>query len=189
MSDPIRSISQNNYLLSNGGGGSYTAGEFIDITNDVISVNSGDVSNLIPGSGILITQSSAGTTVSIDPEELPAGGSDETVLWEGDLSYNNSVTLSEPLSSFERARIVVSGGQYNETYTDWSGQENNFTMLLTRYDNVSNYIKLVAVNLSANGSTLKETYNRVNQGTNTWSNVSDDVTHVTRVIGINRKES
>ena len=42
MSDPIRSISQNNYLLATqqggGGGGSYTAGDGIDITSDTISV-------------------------------------------------------------------------------------------------------------------------------------------------------
>ena len=87
-------------IAGGGGGGSYTAGEFIDITNDVISVDSGDVSNLIPGSGILITQSSAGTEISIDP--------DETLIWTGS-AYTTMTPfeLLEPISNFRRIKTVT----------------------------------------------------------------------------------
>jgi hypothetical protein len=118
MSDPIRSISQNNYLLSNGGGGgSYTAGEFIDITNDVISVNSGDVSKLIPGDGVLILQSSAGTQVQLDVSAGPGvrlsvqdgtmfiSRAPDELLWSG--TSANSFTLSEPSMNFERLGIKL----------------------------------------------------------------------------------
>ena len=46
-----------------GGGSSYTAGDFIDITNNVISVD--DTSNVVAGDGISITQSGNNTTISL----------------------------------------------------------------------------------------------------------------------------
>lgn len=46
-----------------GGGSSYTAGDFIDITNNVISVD--DTSNVVAGDGINITQSGNNTTISL----------------------------------------------------------------------------------------------------------------------------
>ena len=56
-------ISANGVELGAGGGGaSYTAGDNIDITNNVISVD--DVSNLSAGDGINITQDASYTTIS-----------------------------------------------------------------------------------------------------------------------------
>jgi hypothetical protein len=46
-----------------GGGSSYTAGDFIDITNNVISVD--DTSNVVAGNGINISQSGNNTTISL----------------------------------------------------------------------------------------------------------------------------
>lgn len=109
MSEPIQSIATNNYLLATpigsgymetsaleydgdkisgyagsafagGGGANYSAGDFIDITNDVISVD--EVCNVSAGNGINIFQNddyvtfelslSAGITDVALVNELPA---------------------------------------------------------------------------------------------------------------------
>ena len=105
MSEPIQSIAQNNYILSNDrpdtmytseleydgdkisgyagsafAGDTYSAGDFIDITNDVISVD--EVCNVSAGNGINIFQNndyvtfelslSAGITDVALVNELPA---------------------------------------------------------------------------------------------------------------------
>ena len=193
MSDPIRSISQNNYLLSNGGGGgSYTAGEFIDITNDVISVASGDVSNLIPGSGILITQSSAGTTVSIDPEEMPRGYN-ETVLWSGEVSGGQTAELSEDYSAFSEIKFK---------YRDWnptdgaSNHTERFDTDATKFvticgwQNNANTSRAIFIgSYSATDSNhIKLTDAVFTNGGTTWSNGTGGY-RLLQVVGINRKES
>ena len=59
----IKELAFKDDLTGQGGGGaSYTAGDNIDITNNVISVN--DVSNLSAGDGISITQDASYTTIS-----------------------------------------------------------------------------------------------------------------------------
>ena len=126
-SDKINAINGSAIAGGGGGGGSYTAGEFIDITNDVISVNSGDVSNLIPGSGILITQSSAGTQVSLDVSAGPGvslsvqdgtmfiSRAPDELLWSG--TSANSFTLSEPSMNFERLGIKLRSYQSPDYYS------------------------------------------------------------------------
>ena len=60
--DSTNKISAINGSAIGGGGASYTAGDNIDITNNVISVY--DVSNLSAGDGISITQDATYTTIS-----------------------------------------------------------------------------------------------------------------------------
>ena len=115
-------------------------------------------------------------------------GYNETVLWEGDIGYNQSTTgISEALTNFERIRIYNKAGAYNEMSSNWLN--NVYVFFSCTYDVASNYGKLSFVGLTMldSGTTLKETYNRINQGTSYYNNVNDDGTHIVKVIGINRK--
>jgi hypothetical protein len=175
-----------------GGGGSYTAGEFIDITNDVISVNSGDVSNLIPGSGILITQSSAGTTVSIDPEEMPRGYN-ETVLWSGEVSGGQTAELSEDYSAFSEIKFK---------YRDWnptdgaSNHTERFDTDATKFVTICGWVSDASTtraifigNYSATDANhIKLTSAVFTNGGTTWSNGTGGY-RLLQIVGINRKES
>ena len=60
--DLITAYNGSAFAGQGGGGASYTAGDNIDITNNVISVD--DVSNLSAGDGISITQDSLYTTIT-----------------------------------------------------------------------------------------------------------------------------
>lgn len=114
--------------------------------------------------------------------------SDETVLWEGDIGYNQSTTgISEALTNFERLRIYNKAGAYNEMSSNWLN--NVYVFFSCTDDTASNYGKLLFVGLTMldSGTTLKETYNRINQGTSYYNNVNDDGTHIVKVVGINRK--
>ena len=189
-SDKINAINGSAIAGGGGGGGSYTAGEFIDITNDVISVNSGDVSNLIPGSGILITQSSAGTTVSIDPEEIP-GGSNETVLWEGEngelMSANNySVNLSDNPLNYTRIGVY---GRPNENagcqnYVEFDPSYSAVCKTVTQYMNSSTPVWDVnTYSFSGNSMTLVSQTHVA--GTSSYAGGL----WIYKVVGIDKKES
>ena len=120
-------------------------------------------------------------------------GYNETVIFDGDIYYNTTGLLSEPITNFERVRIINKPGQYVETYTNWSGADtpNTFVALYTRYDLGAQGVKYMGVGLSANGTTMKEMYNRVvaiPPTANVWSNVNDGETHIYKIIGINRKQ-
>ena len=191
-SDKISAINGSAIAGGGGGGGSYTAGEFIDITNDVISVASGDVSNLIPGSGILITQSSAGTTVSIDPEEMPRGYN-ETVLWSGEVSGGQTAELSEDYSAFSEIKFK---------YRDWnptdgaSNHTERFDTDATKFvticgwQNNANTSRAIFIgSYSATDSNhIKLTDAVFTNGGTTWSNGTGGY-RLLQVVGINRKES
>ena len=190
-SDKINAINGSAIAGGGGGGGSYTAGEFIDITNDVISVNSGDVSNLIPGSGILITQSSAGTTVSIDPEELPNSTPYETVLWEGEngelMSADNySVNLSDDPLNYTRIGVY---GRPNENagcqnYVEFDPSYSAVCKTVTQYMNSSTPVwSINTYTFSGNNMTL------VSQTHVAGSSSYAGGLWIYKVVGINKKES
>lgn len=190
-SDKINAIN-GSAIAGGGGGGSYTAGEFIDITNDVISVNSGDVSNLIPGSGILITQSSGGTTVSIDPEELPSKSIPyETVLWEGEngelISANNySVNLSDNPLNYSRIGVY---GYPNENagcqnYVEFDPSYSAVCKTVTPYYNSTTLVMDVnTYSFSGNNMTLVSQTHVA--GTTSYAGGL----WIYKVVGINKKES
>lgn len=175
-----------------GGGGSYSAGEFIDITNDVISVNSGDVSKLIPGSGILITQSSAGTMVSIDPEEMPKNTPYETVLWEGEngelISANNySVDLADDPLSYNRIGVY---GRPNENagcqnYIEFDPSYSAVCKTVTPYYNGNTLV--MDINTYSFSGTNKMTV--VSQTHIAGTASYDGGLWIYKVVGIDRKES
>ena len=133
-SDQVTAI--NNYPLAGGGGGaSYTAGDNIDITNDVISVTGTEdltLMNLTAGEGISIETSATGvvinTTEIVSGLQLIAGdniimtvsgnnlvisaakGLDETVLYTAS-SASDSITTTEEVTNFERLRIELQSAQ------------------------------------------------------------------------------
>ena len=179
------------------------------INNPAYIKNKPTEKNLVAGANVTITESN--DEVTIETTEIASGlqidcvsgivcevsgnklviRPDETVIFTGDIYYGQSGELSEPITNFERVKIVNKAGEMKETYTNWSGAytTNTYVSLFTRYDSVSSYIKLVAVALLINGTTLSEPYNRVNQGSSTWSNVNDDETHIIKVIGCGRISS
>jgi len=189
-SDKINAIN-GSAIAGGGGGGSYTAGEFIDITNDIISVNSGDVSKLIPGSGILITQSSAGTTVSIDPDEVPKSTPYETTLWEGEngelISANNySVNLSDDPLSY--SRIGVYGRPHEnagcQNYVEFDPSYSAVCKTVTTYMNTNTPVWSVnTYSFSGNSMTLLSQ-------THVWGSQSGaGGLWIYKVVGIDKKES
>ena len=187
VSDKINAINGSAIAGGGGGGGSYTAGEFIDITNDVISVNSGDVSNLIPGSGILITQSSAGTTVSIDPDEISP---DETVLWEGVSSGSYpTFELSGNISDFKYIEFFAKDDDgwvgSNKTESKYFTSANHIVIPIHHYGTgsklfITRGIQLLPTSESAvSGTVFGFDYN-ANASVNTRSSL-------TKIVGIGRK--
>ena len=186
-SDKINAINGSAIAGGGGGGGSYTAGEFIDITNDVISVNSGDVSNLIPGSGILITQSSAGTMVSIDPDEISPY---ETVLWEGVSSGSYpTFELSGNISDFRYIEFFAKDEDgwvgSNKTESKYFTSANHIVIPIHHYgigtkQYVTRAIELLPTSdSSVSGTVFGFDYNS-NAGVNTRSSL-------TKIVGIGRK--
>ena len=148
------------------------------ISQGTYTIGQTSATNFIAGPGVRIDEPSAGT-VRI--------GNDETVLWSGDIGYNQSTTgISEALTNFERLRIYNKAGAYNEMSSNWLN--NVYVFFSCTYDTDSNYGKLSFVGLTMldSGTTLKETYNRINQGTSYYNNVNDDGTHIVKVVGINR---
>lgn len=116
MSDPIRSISQNNYLLSNGGGGheySGANGVYVDNVNEVIGLDtsaSNAIETVIENSGAwggagLPISAGPGINVALDNGTLMIGN-DETVLFSSD-SAVTSFSTSEPIENFEYLKIIV----------------------------------------------------------------------------------
>ena len=148
------------------------------ISQGTYTIGQTSATKFVAGPGISIDSPSVGT-VRI--------GNDETVLWEGDIGYNQSTTgISEALTNFERLRIYNKAGAYNEMSSNWLNKV--YVFFSCTYDTSSNYGKLSFVGLTMldSGTTLKETYNRINQGTSYYNNVNDDGTHIIKVIGINR---
>ena len=69
------------------------------ISQGTYTIGQTSATNFIAGNGIKIDEPSAGT-VRI--------GNDETVLWSGDINANNLTgTLSEPISSFNKVKILT----------------------------------------------------------------------------------
>lgn len=123
MSDPIRSISQNNYLLSNGGGGheySGTNGVYVDNVNEVIGLDtsaSNAIETVIENSGAwggagLPISAGPGIDMSISNDILQIGSKyNEDVLWEGNKALTamsssaNAISLSGSLYDYEMVSV------------------------------------------------------------------------------------
>ena len=129
MSDPIRSISQNNYLLSNGGGGheySGANGVYVDNVNEVIGLDtsaSNAIETVIENSG---AWGGAGLRISAGPGvklELVDGtlvaSTDETLLFSGSNAWGyGNITLSESLKNFKRIKVLATRAYTTDGNTD-----------------------------------------------------------------------
>ena len=101
-------------------GSTYSAGEGIDITDDVISVEA--PVDIVAGPGIVIDNPD-GNTLRVSQ----AYPTDETVLWDGSTSGSDgNITLSESMTNFERIGIFFSIGSAYEQGTYWYGGKWQF---------------------------------------------------------------
>ena len=209
-SDKINAINGSAIAGGGGGGGSYTAGEFIDITNDVISVDSGDVSNLIPGDGVLILQTSAGTQIELDVSAGPGvslsvqdgtmfiSRAKDELLWSG--TSANSFTLSEPSMNFERLGIKLRSYQspdyysYCEALTNSAGFHFEFGNTVpgaTRSCQYAGYRYTTSDDLTYTFASGNRFYFGGGTGTDSTSNLTGsplkDAGYPVEIYGINRK--
>ena len=77
--DKISAINGSALAGGSGGGSTYSAGQYIDITNDVISVPDTSASNMVAGDGIAIVESGGNTTIMLG---LTAGITDAEIVNE-----------------------------------------------------------------------------------------------------------
>lgn len=119
MSDPIRSISQNNYLLSNGGGGheySGANGVYVDNENEVIGLDtsaSNAIETVIENSGAwggagLPISAGPGIKVGLENGVLMISKEEPTLLYSGTSAdaRTGTFTLSESCYNFERIELT-----------------------------------------------------------------------------------
>jgi hypothetical protein len=108
---------------------------------------------------------------------------DETVLWSGDFKYGDSaITLSETIANFEFIEVALKA-----SYQLYRRQAENGSFVLIN-GIVANdaKAKVAYITLNASGSSVTYTQNRVMQGDSSYSNVSDDETHIIKIVGIHR---
>ena len=175
MSEPIQSIAQNNYILHN------IDAKKLYVQEPLFTANSGDA-----------------VYVGWRP--------DETVLWSGEATTGSTaMNLSEPLTAFNKVEIWNKGGQIYTIGTTWSGADtpNTCECEYNRMDRPLSGYKQVIVDLSANPSNWTNIVylgNKVccpvrflttanNYGITYYANVGDGETHLTKIVGINRKEN
>lgn len=170
MSEPIQSISQGNYILA---------------TQQEVSHD-----NTLSGNG-----------TSASPLGL-----NETVLWEGDKTGTGTITLSEGVNNFERLVVYIGSEAVNVTapqpyaaiveFSEYSSGQSRFVL---RYGGVlskslvaaenSIYVwggELVVYNTSYTTLNVGRT-NRVHVSSITTVIDHSDLTHIRKVVGINRK--
>ena len=102
-------------------GSTYSAGEGIDITDDVISVEA--PVDIVAGPGIVIDNPD-GNTLRVSTDE-----DYETVLWNGTAAIPNfPITLSEVPANFERVRISFKSWTDNPTFNEFPGSANIYNL-------------------------------------------------------------
>lgn len=168
MSDPIRSISQNNFILA-----------------DQQAVNH---DNTLTGDGTA---------------DSPLG-LNETVLWSGDKTGTGTITLSEAANNFERMAVYIASEALNVTapqrfeslveFGEWNSQ----LRFVLRYGGVLSKSLVASENsIYVWGGELviyDSSYTTLNVGrtnrahVHSITNVIDhsDLTHIRKIVGINR---
>lgn len=171
MSEPIQSIAQNNYILSN------MAAKDLYVQSP-------------------LTTGMSGTSAYIGIE--PSAQYNETVLWENtedkltrDLSWPQ--TLSESISSFTRVKFLYAGdGPYNPQWFEFDVNSNNSYTLTQSYTPQNHdYMFYRNAIFSLNGTSFNnETNYTLNYyGTTAMSDHNNvGYNKVSKIIGINRKQ-
>lgn len=163
------------------------------IANGTFTIGQTSATNFIAGPGISIDSPSAGT-VRI--------GNDETVLWSGD-AYTGStaINLSEPTTAFSKIQFWSKGEQVYEL-----GGNFPIGYAYLRYSpyelSGASACKILDVSLEVNTANYKDLtyqFNKViipthfasdvaNKGAGYYFNVGDLDSHITKIVGIGRKE-
>lgn len=140
-------------------------------------LNKPEMSQLIPGTGIKVTEPSEGT-VRIS--------NDETVLWTG----TGDILTSESITNFERIRITVAKGGTCEVVPN--GTNIDFALMFWSEEDISAMQFYSGRLSSSDGKTF--TYSRVirywtagSMGTGGTSGTN--IKYIVKVVGINRKSS
>ena len=144
--------------------------------------------------GQLIGMPTAGPE-SFSAEQLAylkrALGVDETVLWEG--TPTTSMTLSETPANFEYLRVYVTRDSGVQLVGLAAATSNYLTFGMLHYDNSEGSVmqEITAAYTSSNGTTftLVKTARRWYNGTTVGGNVGISNSYITKIVGVNRKES
>lgn len=169
-------------------GSTYSAGEGIDITDDVISVEA--PVDIVAGPGIVIDNPDGNTLrVSVDENY-------ETVLWSG--TPTNSKTLTEPMWNFERIRIEFYDGvgQYSDPYGSPVYAEISVKTTSTHFNvqhtmlsdgNFGSDWEMHSIDSNGTGVTLshmKRVLNGWSQGSFVFQTPTNSL--ITKIVGIHR---
>ena len=166
-------------------GSTYSAGEGIDITDDVISVEA--PVDIVAGPGIVIDNPDGNTL------RVSMAADYETLLWSGDV-FSGNISLSEPRNNFSRLCFVTQDTTgYNQiNYCDASSEyvSNN---IVTHYPGSANSLILKFSQMSA---TDPSSYNIFHYGRTVFTfgqvvdvTTSNNAPHYKRIYGINRTAS
>lgn len=116
---------------------------------------------------------------------------DETVLWEGNEVWPQTLTLKEPVTNFEKIEIINGHYQHGILHGDQIIGNNNSTVYYHYMNTSASNFAIYACNYSANGTTLKSMWNRTanltTSGATYTNNNTDYLTRILKVIGIGRK--
>lgn len=176
-----------------GGGTTYTAGQGIDITNDVISVDSDSVamkSDLPSEEEVEFEE--------FNPENFTLQqinalkrvlGVDETVLYDN--GTTTSATLSESMSNFERVRFYFVRGSGRQFVQEVTGPStDNYVVLYHSLAYTNGWISTYSYRYTASGTTFSPTeYLKevaCHTGTTTVTVRTTSAPTIVKVVGIHR---
>lgn len=111
---------------------------------------------------------------------------DETVLWEGDFKMGDSaISLAETNLNFEFIEFTFKASGQTQKLTS-----GNKTFVITNSIVTADAKpKMAYITLTTNGTSVTYVRNRVLQGSDSYSDVSDADTHIVKIVGINRVSS
>ena len=149
--------SGNDYVIDSigGGGTTYTAGDYIDITNDVISVDTSDVVDIVPGSNVTITVSGSSAIISSTGE--PQVQSDWNVTDSSSKAYiknKPNIPAAQIQSNWNEtntsSKAYIQNKPTIHTYTGASGV--NITNDVVSLDNPIGLVAGTNVTIEVSGS-------------------------------------
>ena len=123
----------------------------------------------------------------------------ETVLFDGNVTYNTNITLSESYKNFERLKIINGHYQYSEIYTNNISTEENLNSFISitypSINNTTGQMEFYSLGFkSINDTTLIEYTNKLLRFTSNGvvtmgANANNYNTRIYMIIGINRKSA
>lgn len=176
-----------------GGGTTYTAGQGIDITNDVISVDSDSVAmkSDLPSEEEVEFEEFNPENMTVQQKNAMARalGVDETVLWDN--GTTSSATLSESLSNFERVRFYFVRGSGRQFVQEVTGPStDNYVILYHSIAYTNGWVSTYSYRYTASGTTFSPTeYLKevaFQTGTTTVTVRTTSAPTIVKVVGIRR---